>query len=219
MNRITLILLILLIAVLTPLYSQTGDWKILEKIDPLTDKKIISLSTESLEKQKFNYSVNSGTLFIRSDGGRISLFVDWGGFVTTDNTFVSYRFGEKPYKRDKWIPSTDNNSTFAYRPIETINLMLGETSAIIRTTPFGDNPVTYSFNIEGLEGLLVKHQSEFSSIFDPNELESFKLKKMYADVDNDSKKRMRESDKEVYKILLYSIFIVFVIIPIFSPYS
>lgn len=219
MNRITIILLILLIAVFTPLYSQKSSWQIHENIDPLTDKKRISLSTKSLEEQKFNYSVNSGTLFIRSDGGRISLFVDWGGFVTTDNIFVSYRFGGKPHKVDKWIPSTDNNSTFVSNPIETINLMLGETSAIFRTTPFGDKPVTYSFNIEGLEGLLMKHRAEFSSIFDPNELESVKLEKIWTDIENDSKKRMKESDKELLNITLFAIFFSFVIIPIFSPYS
>ena len=210
------IILIVLFAII-PLYSQVDNWKVIRDVDPLTDKKIVYISTESLEKQKFNYSINSGKLIIRSDGGKISLFVNWGGFVNIDNTFVSYRFGEKPYKSGPWSTSSDNKATFANRPIDTINLMLGEKIAIFRTTPFGDNPVTYSFNIVGLEKLLAENQLEFNSIFDKDESEATKSEKWRVDFDRRSENADKRMDKEFRNILILSFFTV-LLIEIFYPY-
>ena len=161
---------IVLIFCLNVLLGQDGigDWKISEKTDKMTDERILTLYTKSKDSQFFNYSSKEGQLIIRSTNGKLALIVSWGGFITNDAAQVTYRIGNEEAKTEYWYMSTNNQSTFAKRPIEIINKMKDEKRALFRVTPYGDNPVTYSFNITGLDSLIKKYPDDFVSLDESN---------------------------------------------------
>ena len=148
-----------------------GDWKISEKTDEMTDERILTLYTKSKDLQFFNYSSKKGQLIIRSTNGKLALIVSWGGFITNDGAQVTYRIGNEEAKTEYWSMSTNNQSTFAKRPIEIINKMKDEKRALFRVTPYGDNPVTYSFNITGLDSIINQYPEDFVSLDEGDEIE------------------------------------------------
>jgi len=148
-----------------------GDWKISEKTDEMTDERILTLYTKSKDSQFFNYSSKEGQLIIRSTNGKLALIVSWGGFITNDGAQVTYRIGNEEAKTEYWSMSTNNQSTFAKRPIEIINKMKDEKRALFRVTPYGDNPVTYSFNITGLDSIINQYPEDFVSLDEGDEIE------------------------------------------------
>jgi len=148
-----------------------GDWKISEKTDEMTDERILTLYTKSKDSQFFNYSSKEGQLIIRSTNGKLALIVSWGGFITNDGVQVTYRIGNEEAKTEYWSMSTNNQSTFAKRPIEIINKMKDEKRALFRVTPYGDNPVTYSFNITGLDSIINQYPEDFVSLDEGDEIE------------------------------------------------
>jgi len=144
--------------------NRFGDWKISEKTDEMTDERILILYTKSKDTQFFNYSSNEGLLVIRSTNGKLNLYVNWGGFITTESAQVTYRIGDNEAKTEHWSMSTDNKATFAKRPIEIVNKMKNEKRALFRVTPYGDSPITFSFDITGLDSLIKKYHDDFVSL-------------------------------------------------------
>ena len=157
------LLLVLLISGFC-LGQKIGNWNVIEKEDPITDERVFTIYTNSNESQNFNYGSKTGKLAIRSTNGKLELIVNWGGFVTTQNTQVTYRIGEDEAKTEFWSMATNNEATFAKGPIEKVIKMREESRALFRVTPYGENPITYSFDISGLDSIINQFPEDFVSL-------------------------------------------------------
>lgn len=98
---------------------------------------------------------NSISLFIRCDGGRTVLYVNWNEFVNNKAQPVEYRIGARSAQSANWQISTNYQATFYPASEEGvvafIQSMFGEIQFIARTTPYGENTRTATFNITGVE--------------------------------------------------------------------
>lgn len=150
------------------------EWRVLEHKDPLTGSRSISFTKISEGKQKFNYGEKFAILVIGSVDRKLYLHIDWGGFITTGDIMVNYRIGHNPSIREYWDMSTDHEATFSKRPVDTINRMKYEEEVLFRVTPYGDNPITHTFNIAGLDSLIDKYPLDFKALDIPEESEAIK---------------------------------------------
>ena len=68
-----------------------------------------------------------------------------------DDTLVTYRFSPEPAFRELWGLSTDNDSTFAKRPISFLKKIVSSESKILvlQATPYNESPITANFDLEG----------------------------------------------------------------------
>jgi len=149
--------------------QKIGNWYVNEKEDPITDERILTLYTNSKESQKFNYGRKTGKLLIRSTNRNLELFVNWGGFITTQSTKVTYQIGDNEPKSEYWTMSTDHKATFSRRSIKIVKEMRYEKRSLFRVTPYGDSPITYSFDITGLDSIINQYTEDFVS-FDEGDM-------------------------------------------------
>lgn len=91
------------------------------------------------------------TLTIVCAEGKTDLYINWGVYLGLEETAVRYRIDSEKSITSNWILSTDNEATFSRTPIALIRRMVGKTTMIAETTPYGENTVEATFHISGLE--------------------------------------------------------------------
>ena len=151
-----------LISVLEVATNQLSkEWHVFEGVDEMTDEKSLGFIRYSNEEQFFNYSNKTGFLNIRSaENSKIMLYVNWGGFVTSNEAKVTYRLDSADAKTETWYMSSTGKASLAGYSAILIKDIIDSKKALFRVTPYGDNPVTYSFDISGLDSL-IKQYPEF----------------------------------------------------------
>ena len=156
-------------------FQQVDDnWKVNESVDEMTDERILRLTKVSNERQNFNYDSHTGLLNIISTDGKLDLYVDWQGFITNESATVTFRIGDDPAKKEKWYMSTNRKASFASNPVEMIRKMRNEKRALFRVTPYGDSPITYSFDISALDSLIKIYSEDFIALNESQKNESNK---------------------------------------------
>lgn len=146
-------------------------WQVVEDTDEMTDERVLQFGKVSNEMQSINYGQSLGIIKIISRNGDLSLYVYWGGFIRTEGAQVTYRIGTEEAKTEYWSMSTNRKATYARKPVELINKMKNENQALFRVTPYGDNPITYSFDITGLDSIINQYPEDFVSLDEGDEIE------------------------------------------------
>jgi type VI secretion system protein VasI len=134
-----------------------GAWRTSITTNPLTDAQRVVLLLESPTKAE-SYSDNV-TLALRCDGGVTDLYVIWDTYLSINNVPVTARVGTASAQTLTWIISTSNETTFYPGSNSTVvnfvKSLLGQGSFVVQTTPYGDSPVTATFDIYGIDNAIV----------------------------------------------------------------
>ena len=95
---------------------------------------------------------NDYSLTVRFWNRELEVYVDWGAEISlSETTMVNYQIDEGPTWRQGWHLSTDRTGTFmpAQDLAETIRALFEADEFTVRVYPFGGNPITAQFDVEG----------------------------------------------------------------------
>ncbi|GGJ92638.1 type VI secretion system-associated protein TagO [Pseudomonas matsuisoli] len=89
-------------------------------------------------------------LWTRCDGGKMEFFVDWGYFLGSRQTEVTYRLDSEPPKTTTWTSSTEGRATFfPDAPVPYLMRMATASTWSAEVTPFGGSPIKAVFDLKG----------------------------------------------------------------------
>ena len=90
-------------------------------------------------------------LVLRCRSGETEAFIRWNDYLGLDEARVTTRIGNAKAETRSWNISTDNLATFYRRnDVEFIKALLNTDRFLAQVTPYGENPVTATFDITGL---------------------------------------------------------------------
>ena len=124
-------------------------WQKIVDTNPLDGSKDIQMvigTVNRLSSQK-----DQVILVLTCTQGATNAYVVWRRYLGVYDPEVTWRVGSDPSVSETWVLATDNEATFAPRPVELIKHMMTNDMFLIKTTPFGSGPVTMAFNTAGLK--------------------------------------------------------------------
>jgi len=124
-------------------------WKNRVTTDPVDGSRTMQLligAVNRLQSQK-----DRAVLVLNCESGTTDVYVIWRQYLGIYDVEVSWRVGTDTAVTETWSLSTDNEATFAPKPVELIKRMMNNDLFLIKTTPFGSAPVTIEFNTAGLK--------------------------------------------------------------------
>lgn len=133
----------------TPQSEYIPRWQKIVDTNPLDGPKDIQMligADNRLPSQK-----DPVILVLTCTQGATNAYVVWRRYLGVYDPEVTWRVGSDPSVTETWVLSTDNEATFAPRPVELIKHMMTNDMFLIKTTPFGSAPVTMAFNTAGLK--------------------------------------------------------------------
>lgn len=136
--------------------ADPGGWMTNTDRDPIDDSAVITaMLTAESGQAKFGEPV---TLVARCGSNKTELYALWHEYVGDDSNDVydeyknvEVRVGDAPARTERWSVSTDKQATFAGSAVSLLKEMSGKKKLALRTTPYGENPITAIFSLEGFE--------------------------------------------------------------------
>ena len=126
-------------------------WHLRTDISPIDDSKSYFLSREAEEPVGSGFMQSTPTLMIRYKEKALNVFVTVGSYLGSDATEVTVRIGQSPAREEKWSISTDGKAIFCPSEDRAFVLeLLQNNRLVIRLTPYGESPVTSTFDLSGL---------------------------------------------------------------------
>jgi len=134
--------------------ADAGGWMTNTERDPIDDSAVITATLIAESGQaKFGEPV---TLVARCGSNKTELYALWHEYVGDDSNDVydeykkvEVRVGDAPARTERWTVSTDKQATFAGSAVSLLKEMSGKKKLTLRTTPYGENPITAIFSLEG----------------------------------------------------------------------
>lgn len=161
-----------------------GKWTVTEKTDPLDGKKIITFILHA-DSGKSYLVGRPISLVLRWTGGKTEVYINWGNYMSKDDSWVSSKFDDGAIEINSWNLSTDGTATFLPERIRTekdpvngivrfkkrpkdqnkdeddimrfIKRLRDSKQLIARVTPFRESPLTAIFDTRGLEAAARPH--------------------------------------------------------------
>tara|TARA_B100001750_G_scaffold93192_1_gene73516 strand:- start:5847 stop:6425 length:579 start_codon:yes stop_codon:yes gene_type:complete len=153
-----------LMLLMFPLWAQSNI-KINGYYDKVIDNNILNLTIKSENIHPIDNEDKNGFLLIRSDGGELSLKINWGGiYLGFGNRDVTYRIGQDLTITENWETTNKHMVTIAKHPVDLIKIMQESTTVIFRTTPYQESPISYEFDLSDLKNVIEKYPNHFRSI-------------------------------------------------------
>lgn len=132
----------------------SGEWEVISNKDPITDQNIVVAGVRAKSTS------NEQMLYIRCDGGKVQLYIDFNEFLGTRSIPLTYRLDKELALTDHWGISTNNKAVFyPYNAKNFMYKVFGASQLAVRATPYGENTRTVVFNIEGLSQALLKYKN------------------------------------------------------------
>ena len=142
----------------------TGKWMVTEETNPLDDSKTY-VAILSEDEKRTGFMNKTVSLILRCKSDTTEVYISWGDYLGDDGTSVysDYknvieRLDSEQARTRKWSVSTNNTSTFAPENAD-IDLVMALDKAdryVVQTTPYGENPKTASFTLDGINGVAAK---------------------------------------------------------------
>lgn len=129
----------------------TSNWNIRKDTSPIDDSISLYCSVRSEQYVSSGYKRTQPSLYIRHKEGDLDIFINVGDYLGSDTIDVTTRIGKSPAATESWSISTDHKAIFySGAPFQLINQLDGNESYLFRLTPYGESPITFSFNISGI---------------------------------------------------------------------
>lgn len=97
-----------------------------------------------------------GVLVVSCERGTTDVYIIWHRYLGIYDPAVTWRVGSDPGETETWSLSTDNEATFAPKPVDLIKRMMTNDLFLVKTTPFSSSPLTMEFNTAGLKSEITK---------------------------------------------------------------
>ena len=141
--------------------SNNNQWDIQTKIDPLSDKSIVSfINTTKSSKGKYGEDIY---LVVRcGDSDFPEFFINWASYLGGD-ALVTTRFDKEKAITENWSISTDSKASFyrfrKYGDKNILDKFIESNNLTARVTPYGENPITVTFDLSGFTKSVKKYSS------------------------------------------------------------
>lgn len=92
-------------------------------------------------------------LVIRCNEAATAFYIDWRVYISTQSTMVEYRIDKAKLEQKIWFISSDHQATGQWNGGSAIPLITELSSAkslLVRITPYGEAPVSTSFDLSGV---------------------------------------------------------------------
>ena len=142
-------------------------WTVHTSISPIDDSTnvLLQILSNDVVPSKFGGPIRLA-LAMRCSEGKPSLSVDFGDHFMVSSKFadwgaVSYRIDRAPAAREEWTHTTDNASLMVadVHAIRVMRQLLGAKTLLVQATPFGEGPITATFDVDGLEAVIAPLRS------------------------------------------------------------
>jgi len=126
-------------------------WQLRTDVSPIDDSKSYFLSREATEPVGSGFMSSTPTLMVRYKERELEVYVTFGTYLGSDSTPVTVRMGTSPASQEEWGLSTDGKAIFCPTDDSAfVDQLLQNDRLVIRLTPFGESPVTATFDLTGL---------------------------------------------------------------------
>lgn len=123
-----------------------GRWILSTDISPIDDTKTFTLLLAANEDEK-----GSPCIIIRLKEGKFELFINYSEYLGLDETRVTTRIDKNPPEDRLWSISTDRKAIFfPGDDLKFVESLLPAKNLVVRLIPYGESPVTTSFDLTGL---------------------------------------------------------------------
>ncbi len=131
--------------------AEKARWQLQTDISPIDDSKTYFLSKDAEEAIGTGFMRSTPTLFIRYKERKLDVYITFGTYLGSDTVPVTLRLGQSPAKQENWGLSTDGRAIFCPSDDRAfVQELLKNDRLVIRLTPFGESPVTSTFDLTGL---------------------------------------------------------------------
>jgi len=129
-----------------------GKWILNKKKSPIDDSLNVTLFVEANEPITDKYhKEQTPTLILRCSENTTNALINWGVFLGSDYTDVLIRLDKSKAKTSFWSISTNHEAIFAIKNISFIKKLMKHDKLLTQITPYGENPVMSTFDIQGLK--------------------------------------------------------------------
>lgn len=135
-----------------------GRWRASVEKDPLDDSKTTHLFL--VADSGANYKNDRPSLNIRCSSKKQELFINWNTFVASDFSTIKMRIDEKESFQEDMSMSSNNEATFTYYADKYIKQLRAGKKFVAQVVPFGANPITAIFSLNGLDKALRRVENE-----------------------------------------------------------
>lgn len=128
-----------------------NEWYLRTEVSPIDDSKSFFLSRDATERVGSGFMSYTPSLMIRYKEGQLEVFVSLDDYLGSDSIPVTVRIGTSPAKQEEWGISTDGKAIFCPSDNKAfLEKLLRSDRLVIRLTPYGESPVTATFDLVGL---------------------------------------------------------------------
>lgn len=131
-----------------------GKWRVSSSTSPVDDSKTVVLRLNANNSVSNAYKTSIPTLILRCQERDTEAYVTYEMFIDTEEAWVTYRFDKNKAEEGTWGVSSDHEALFIPRAISFIKTLLQSETLFVRVTPYGEGPVSVSFDLRGLSQVI-----------------------------------------------------------------
>lgn len=128
--------------------SISSDWQTQSYIDPMTDSKDVIIGINATSGS--NRYGQSPLLLAKCQNNKTQLILGWNQYLSNEYIDQTTRYDKEPPIEERWNVLTTNKAAMHPHPIKTLKKLMTVNTYLVRVTPYGEQSITASFNVEGL---------------------------------------------------------------------
>lgn len=139
--------------------AKPAGWQLRTDTSPIDDSKSYFLSRDAEDPIGSGFMSSTPSIMIRYKEGDLEVYITFGTYLGSDSTMVTTRLGSSPATQREWGLSTDGKAIFCPTDnAQFVRQLLANDRLVIRLTPFGESPVTSTFDLTGLSEAIAPMQ-------------------------------------------------------------
>lgn len=129
-----------------------GKWELRTDVSKIDDTESYYLSLLSEDEAPGRFGKKSQPiLVIRYMEKSLNIFINYDNYLGLGDTEVTTRIDKEEAETTSWNISTNGEAIFSQQPKSLIDSLINKNTLIVRLTPYGENPITVSFDLRGLK--------------------------------------------------------------------
>jgi type VI secretion system protein VasI len=129
-----------------------SNWQIKIETSPIDDSKSVFATVEANETVGRRHRQTRPALMIRYMEGELESFIAVEQFIGSGAIEVTTRFGSQPASTTNWATSSNREAIFYQGSVvDFVKMLELHQTLTVRLTPFGESPITFSFDAHGIE--------------------------------------------------------------------
>ena len=126
-------------------------WRIEIETSQIDDTETVIAFIEANEKVRSAFNNYTPTLIVRYKEGELDAYISTNDFLGLDEIAYTVRYGKQKAMDAYANISTDSKAFFIRNPKDFINKIAEVDKVLFRLTPYGENPITFTFDTAGIK--------------------------------------------------------------------